>query len=154
MDKRTEIIKVLNKTIDLCEELCKFNKILVNDKTKNPTFNKFLKNCDKARKYLLQIKHEDLLVSIYNNIFKGKESVFSIAPSLINHKQIKYFDTVKGHKEFVELEKQALEEEKVKFEEAQKQREEISKAKAEGKEIQFVYKNGKMQPVIVNNNDK
>lgn len=150
---KTEIIKILNKIIDVSEELTIFNKSLVKDPNERTKFNKFLKLCQQAREYLPTIKHEDVLVSLYRNIVCGKESVYTMCPALICHKATRHFDTEKGHAEFLKLEKVAREEEKKAAEEIAKKRETIKIAKEQGKKLDFIVKDGKMEQVVVDTKD-
>jgi len=72
-----------------------------------------------------------------------------MCPSLICHKATKHFDTEKGFAEFLKLEKQGKKEDLEKATEFRKNQELLANAKKEGKELQFVYKDGKMQQVFV-----
>ena len=150
---KTEIIKILNKIIDVSEELTIFNKTLVKDPKERTKFNKFLKLCQQAKEYLPTIKHEDVLESLYRNIVCGKESVYTMCPALICHKATRHFDTEKGHEEFLKLEKVAREEEKKAAEEIAKKRENMKLAKEQGKNLDFIVKDGKMEQVVVDTKD-
>lgn len=149
MGKRESVINILIRIIDVAEEMAIFNKTLVKDSKKRKSFNKFLKMCENAKEYLPTIKHDEVLFSIYNNIVHGKEALYTMCPSLIMHKATRHFDTEKGFKEFIKLENQGKKEEIKQQEEFRKKQELLAKAKKEGKELQFVYKDGKMQQVIV-----
>ena len=150
---KTEIIKILNKIIDVSEELTIFNKSLIKDPKERTKFNKFLKLCQQAREYLPNIKHEDVLTSLYRNIVCGKESVYTMCPALICHKATRHFDTEKGHAEFLKLEKVAREEEKKAAKEIAKKRETMKIAKEQGKNLDFIVKDGKMEQVVVDTKD-
>lgn len=150
MNKREHIINILNRIIDVAVEMAKFNKTLIADKQKRTKINKYIKMCEKAKDRLLTIKHEEVLYSIYENVAgKSKISLYTMCPSLIMHKATKHFDTDKGFKEFLKLEEIGKKEEIAKAEEIRKNQEIIAQAKKEGKEVEFVYKDGKMQQIIV-----
>lgn len=151
MTKKEHEIAIINKIIDLNELLLAYNKTLTNDKEIRKGYNKFGKQCIKAREYLPKIKHEDVIHSIYKNLILGKEAVYTLAIALLNHKKTKFFDTAKGHKEFVVQEKEYYEKLKLQQEQAAKNKEIFEKAKQEGKKVEYLMKDGKMQPVIVDN---
>lgn len=146
---REKIICVLYKVIDVAIAMCDYNKSLTKDKIARQKLNKFAKMCEKAKEYLPTIKHDDVLYGIYKNVIIGKEPVYTMCPSLILHKATKHFDTEKGHKEYVKLEKVAKEEEIKANEKLKDKQKAVAKAKSEGKDVEYVYKDGKMQQVIV-----
>lgn len=149
MDKVKELKNVLDWFILANIQLVKYHKAMCKDPTQRPQFNKFLKTCDKARENLRNLKHEELLISLYNNLFSGKEAMFTLIPALIANKQTKYFDTDKGFKVFLEMEEQAKKEYAEKMEKQRKTAEEVEKAKKEGKDVEMVFENGELKPFIV-----
>lgn len=146
---REKIISVLNRIIDVAIAMCDLNKTLTNDKVARQKLNKFAKMCEKAKEYLPTIKHDEVLFGIYKNVVTGKESLYTMCPSLILHKATKHFDTEKGFKEYLKLEKVAAEEEKKAAEKILEKQKAVANAKQEGKNVEFVYKDGKMEQVVV-----
>lgn len=154
MTKREHINAILSEIIQVSILLCDYNKSLTKDAEKRKKLNKYRKICLKASEQLYHFKHDEVVYSIYKNVVVGKEALFTMCPSLINHKASKYFDTDKGFKEFLKLEEQSAIEEKKAQEEILKKQKSIENAKKDGGKLDFVMKNGKLEPVIVKEEKK
>lgn len=151
MTKKEHQIKIINKLIELNELLVDYNKTLTNDPQIRKTYNLYKKKCAKSKENLLNIKNEDVLDSVYKNLFYGKEPIYTLAIALLTSKKIKFYDSKKGHKVFLELEedyKNKVIKEQKKVAENNKV---VEEAKKNGKKVEFLVKDGKMQPVIVDN---
>lgn len=139
------IIKLLETSIAISE----FHKAnALNDKN-IAICDKHIRSCKKALRKVKEIKHEDIVNSLFKTLTANAMQLFIFAPQLINSKQVKIWDTTKkGYDEFLYLEEEArkINEEKEKQRLADKQA--IEKAKAEGKKVDLIYKDGQMRPVI------
>ncbi len=113
------------------------------------TFNKLINHTIKSMELVRNIKHEDILVNIYNSFIHGHEA-FYIALSESVYKNVKRWDTTAiGYQEFKKLEKEAIEKTDKETEEKKKIAETIKKAKEEGKKIEYMFVDGHIKPVIV-----
>ena len=112
---------------------------------------KFISESKKAQNLINSIRHYEILVSLYNTFINGKETYFATLCKTINSKNtiIKWDRTEKGFKEFVALESEAKARSKKEYEKKLAQQEAIKKAKEEGKKVEMVYVDGKLQPRIV-----
>lgn len=146
----------INKVKDIIIAMLKVNianlefQMSVSDvKEHKRTFKKLINHTIKAMELVRNIKHNEIVSSIYNSFVHGHEA-FYIALSESIYKNVKSWDTTeKGYKEFQELEKSAIEKSDEELREKQEMAETIKKAKAEGKKIEFLYKDGRIRPVIV-----
>jgi len=149
--QKERLKKVLKDLLELNIDLMSLHLTLTNDKKSLATLKKSIKNAKKALDILPHIKHIEILQSLYDTIILGKEHYFVLLASLILKGKIDYWDnSEKGFAEFMELEMNARTKSKEEREEAIKIREQIAKAKAEGKNVELMYKDGKIIPVIVN----
>lgn len=139
------IIKLLETSISISE----FHKANALNEKNIAICNKHIRECKKAIRNLPNIKHDDIVNSLFKTLTANSMQLFILSPSIVNSKQIKSWDnTKKGYDEFLYLEEEArkINEEKEKQRLADK--EAIEKAKAEGKKVDLVYENGRMKPVI------
>ena len=81
MTKREHIIAILTEITYVAEKMCDFNKTLTDNAEYRKKLNKFKKMCVSAREYLPTIKHDELIISLYNNIVTGKEPIYSVISS-------------------------------------------------------------------------
>lgn len=126
-----------------------FQKSVSDVKEHKKTFNKLINHSIKSMELVRNIKHEDILVNIYNSFIHGHEA-FYIALSESVYKNVKRWDTTAiGYKEFKELEKEAIEKTDKETVEKKKLAETIKKAKEEGKKIEYMFVDGHIKPVIV-----
>lgn len=133
------------------EKIMVFHKTLTEDKKAIQVINKSIKQSRKAIEIISQVKHIEILNSLYNALVSGKENYFALFGSVILAKNnvVKWDTTEKGFQEFLRLEAEAKAKSKKEYEEKLKQQEMIKKAKEEGKKIEYAYKDGKLQPLIV-----
>lgn len=126
-----------------------FQKSVSDVKEHKKTFTKLINHSIKSMELVRNIKHEDILVNIYNSFVHGHEA-FYIALSESVYKNVKRWDTTdKGYQEFKELEKEAIEKTDKEIAEKKKLAETIKKAKEEGKKIEYMFVDGHIKPVIV-----
>lgn len=147
--KRKQITKIITKLLETNIEIMTFYKhMAVDDKSKR-VCTKSIKQSKLAIEKLQHVNHLEILVSIYNALISGKEFVFVSGASLICSKNFDYWDkTEEGFKKFMELEKEAKEEHEQKIKEQEQEKEAIAKAKEDGKEIENVLVDGKIQTVV------
>ena len=146
----------LNKIKDIVIAMLKvnianleFQKSVSSVKEHRNTFNKLINHSIKSMELVRNIKHEDILVNIYNSFVHGHEA-FYIALSESVYKNVKRWDTtISGYKEFKKLEKEAIEKTDKEMQEKKELAETIKKAKAAGKKIEYMFIDGHIKPVIV-----
>lgn len=153
LKQRELIIKCIKSVISTNLEILALHKtIFKNNKESMSAIEKNIRISKKALRNINEIKHIEILRSIYQNIISGKEAIFALAPVLINSKKCKYWDTTKkGFAEFMELEREANEIAKKKYEEQVKEQQMVEQAKKEGKKVEYVYDNieKRNKPLIV-----
>lgn len=112
---------------------------------------KFINQSRKAITIINSVMHYEILISLYNTFVNGKETYFMTLCKTINNKKtiVRWDRTQKGFKEFIALEAEAKAKGKAEYEKKMKEKELIEKAKKEGKKIEMVYADGKLQPRIV-----
>lgn len=150
--KRKYLINIIRKVLETNIELMTYYKAMASDEKSKRVCSKSIKNSKTAIEKLGLVKHNEILVSLYNAIVAGKEVIFVSAGSLICSKQFDHWDkTEKGFKEFLALEEQNKKEFQAKVDEQQKQQEMIKKAKEEGKKVEMVYdpKTKTTKPMII-----
>lgn len=150
--KREKLENAINCYLDTNIALWEVHKTLTKDQKARAIIDKAIRQSRKAKKILTSIKHDEIVLSLFNTLFNGKEAMFVLAGSLLNSKQLAHWDnTEKGFKEFVELEKKGIEEAKAEQERKKSEMDAIAKAKAEGKKIDYVYdpKTKKTKAVIM-----
>lgn len=129
-----------------------YQKSMTNVKKYKNSFTTMILHTNKAISLIRNCKHFDILADLYNAFVAGRETFF-IALSESVYKNVEKWDTEEGHKEFIELQKDAIEKSNAEEEEKKKIVETIQKAKEEGKKIQFVYDKGKITPVAVTDDE-
>ena len=147
--KRKHIVQILKKVMEANIELMTYYKLLATDDKSKRVCSKSIRQSKKAIEKLDHTKHIEILVSLYNTIISGKENIFVVCGSLICSKQFDRWDkTDKGFQEFLKLEEKAQTKQQEENEEKVKNAEIVRKAKEEGKEIDMVYVDGKIKPVV------
>ena len=128
-----------------------FQLTLTDDPNEQKGLKKFIRDSEKAIKIIDGIVHYEILVSLYNTFLNGKETYFTTLCKTINNKNtiVKWDRTEKGFKLFQKLESDARAKSKEEYEKKLAQQEMIKKAKEEGKKVEMVYVDGKLQPRIV-----
>ena len=147
--RQKQIVKILTKLLETNIEIMTFYKHLAVDDKSKRTCSKSIRQSKKAIEKLQHVQHLEILVSIYNTLIGGKEFVFVSGASLICSKNFDYWDkTEKGFKEFIELEHQAKVEQEQKLKEQHEKDIALKKAKEEGKDIEHVLVDGKIQTLV------
>ena len=147
--RQKQIVKILTKLLETNIEIMTFYKHLAVDDKSKRTCSKSIRQSKKAIEKLPHVQHLEILVSIYNTLIGGKEFVFVSGASLICSKNFDYWDkTEKGFKEFIELEHQAKVEQEQKLKEQHEKDIALKKAKEEGKDIEHVLVDGKIQTLV------
>lgn len=146
MDQLKSVIKsLLLSSI----EIMKFHLLNCDDEKLEKVLRKSISQSKRAIYIVERITHIEILTSLYNTFVFGKENYFVVIGASICKSVKKWDTTKKGFDEFLSLEEEnkqiALE--KAKLEE--EKREKIRKAKEEGKKIEMVFKNGKLEPVVI-----
>lgn len=140
-------ISMLNTNIAIMQ----FQLTLTDKKEDIKGLKKFIRDSVTAQEIIGSVSHYEILVSLYNTFINGKETYFATLCKTINNKKtIKRWDrTQKGFKEFIALESEAKARSKAEYEKKVAQQEAIKKAKEEGKQVEMVFVDGKLQPRIV-----
>lgn len=128
-----------------------FQLTLTNKQEEIKGIKKLMKQCEQAQNIIAGINHIEILISLYNSFIAQKESYYVMLSATINRKKLinRWDKTEKGFKEFVAMENEARAKSKQDFEERQKMQELMQQAKEQGKKVEMVYKDGKLQPTIV-----
>lgn len=131
--------------------IMQFQLTLTDDPKDKKGLKKFIKDSEKAIEIVTSITHYEILVSLYNTFLYGKETYFATLCKTINNKNtiVKWDRTEKGFKLFQKLESDAKARSKEEYEKKLKEQEMIKKAREEGKKVEMVYVDGKLQPRIV-----
>jgi len=140
---------IISSMIFVTRQIIVFQKENDSDKSHNKTYDKLLRHCKSAERLVWNCQHIEILASLYNSFVSGKEQYYVILAESI-YKNVKRWDTTKaGFEEFLRLDEEA----RIKFneerEERERQQEIIKKAREEGKKIDFVFENGKLIPVVI-----
>lgn len=147
--KRKFLINIIRKILETNIELMTYYKHYATDEKSKRVCSKSIRQTKKSLEKLPNIKHIEILQSLFNAVVSGKEIIFVSAGSLVGGKNVEKWDsTKKGFEEFKKLEEEAVKKAKEKAEEEQKERELIAQAKADGKQVEMVYINGKLRPMI------
>lgn len=138
---------MLNTNIAIME----FQLTLTDDPNEQEGLKRFIKMSNKAIEIISQVNHYEILVSLYNTFVNGKETYFATLCKTICLKNTitKWDRTEKGFKLFLELENQAKAKSQEEYNKRIEQQEMIKKAKEEGKKVEMVLVDGKIQPRIV-----
>ena len=145
-------INIMIKIMETGIEIATMRKNLTKDEKFKASCDKVIRQNKKAIRYLPSIKHEDIIVSLYNSFVTRTEvAVFGLLAPVVNHKNTHRWDnTEDGYKEFLALEEEA----KKRMEEKRKENEEKMKkfadAKARGDKIEMMYNPNtkKLEPII------
>lgn len=142
------LINLLKTEISLMEYM---RKLSVCNKEKY-VCNKAIKQARNSINVVKDIKHGEILLSLYNVFIKHNVGLFATAGAIIGSKQtLKWDNTEEGFKEFLELENEAIAQRKKEQEDRNHDREIIKKAKEQGKQIEFVLIDKKLRPVVKEN---
>lgn len=149
--QKARLKRIFWNMLDTNISIMQFQLTLTDNEEDIKGLKKFISESKKAQNLIGSIRHYEILVSLYNTFINGKETYFATLCKTINSKNtIKKWDrTAKGFKEFVALESEAKARSKEEYEKKLAQQEAIKKAKEEGKKVEMVYVDGKLQPRIV-----
>ncbi len=154
MTQREHLQKIFTKLLESEIEILQFQKSISKSQKDKDGLNKMINHGRKAIKTICDLKHTEILVSLYNSFISQKETYFVMIEKTVNSKKTKYWDTTKkGFQEFLKLEVQAKAQTDKEIEERKKQQGAIAKAKADGKKVEMIYKDGKLKPVIVEDSE-
>lgn len=131
--------------------IMEFQKTLTDKEEEIKTIKKVINLSKKALDVISNVQHFEILVSLYNSFINGKESYYVTLIRTITLKTtIQRWDkSKKGFDEFLKMEIAAKSKSEQELKERQEQAEFIKKAQQEGKKIDFAFKDGKIQPVVV-----
>jgi len=150
--KINNLKSLISSMIIVAQKIIEFQQDNDNDPKHKNTYTKLLRHCKSAYNLVWSCQHIEILASLYNSFVSGKEQYYIILTESI-YKNVKKWDTTKkGFEEFLELDRQAREKYNEERDERIKQQEMIKKAREEGKKIDFVFENGKLIPVVLEEN--
>lgn len=153
-DVKKNMVAILTKLLELSIEVMNLYKIIASDDKSREVCQKAIRNGKKALKIIPNVRHVEILYSIYNTLIGGKENMFALSGTIICSKQLQRWDTTEeGFLEFQELEKEAQLKQKERNEEQQNYRKVMEEAKKQGKKVELVYENGKAKPIIIEDNN-
>ena len=146
--------RLKNVFINLLEteiSLMLLHKTLTNDEKALKIVAHKIQQAKKSIRIISEIKHIEILRSLYDSFLGGKEVFFAYIPSTLtaNNDIRRWDNSEKGFQEFLKLDAEAKAKSKKEYEERLKQQEMLKKAQEQGKKIEYVMKDGKMQPFIV-----
>lgn len=149
--QKANLKKIFFTMLETNIEIMRFQITLTDDKNEIKGLKKFIRDSEKAIEIVTSITHYEILVSLYNTFISGKETYFTTLCKTINNKNtiVKWDRTEKGFKLFQKLESDAKARSKAEYEKKMQEQEMIRKAKEEGKKVEMVYVDGKLQPRIV-----
>ena len=149
--QKARLKSVFISMLETNSAIMRFQLTLTDDKNDIKGIKKFIKNSQKAIEIISGVNHYEILVSLYNTFISGKETYFCALEKTINRKDtiVKWDRTKKGFDLFLKLESDAKAKSKEEYEKKLKQQEMIRKAKEEGKKVEMVFVDGKLQPHIV-----
>lgn len=112
---------------------------------------KLIQDSKKAIETINNVQHYEILVSLYNSFINSKETYFVLfVKTVISKNTISRWDkSEKGFKDFLETEQKARAKSEQEAKENAEKQELIRKAREEGKKIEMIYRDGKLQPTIV-----
>ena len=142
--------KALSSLIETTIAIMEFNLTLVKEEKDIQITKKLIRDGKKAIETISGIKHNEILVDLYNSFIVGNMPFFVAATRTMSMpKKIKHWDTEKGFKDFIKAQEKAFEQCDKELEEKKNEREFVEKAKAEGKNVELMYHKGKIKPVVV-----
>lgn len=142
--------KALSSLIETTIAIMEFNLTLVKEEKDIQVTKKLIRDGKKAIETISSIKHNEILVDLYNSFIVGNMPFFVAATRTMSMpKKIKHWDTEKGFKDFIKAQEKAFAQCDKELEEKKKEREFVEKAKAEGKNVELMYHKGKIKPVVV-----
>lgn len=150
--KQKELLKkIFTRMLETNIEIMNFQMTLAKTSEELKGLKGFIKQTEKAIKLIQGVRHYEILVSLYNTFVNKKETYYMALCKTINSKEtiVKWDRTEKGFKLFQQLENEARAKSKEEYEKKLAQQEMIKKAKEDGKKVEMVYIDGKLEPRIV-----
>lgn len=142
---KSVLISLLSTEIALFE----FERTLLTDEKDIQACKNLIQKGKKAQEIIANVEHTDILSSLFNSWFAGKETYYLSLAVTIN-KDVRRFDkTKKGYQEFLIKEKEARAKYEEEREEQIRNKAIIEKARAEGKKVEMTLVNGKVVPIVV-----
>lgn len=151
-DVQKELLKcVFTNLIDTTKHVLRFQLTLTDNPKEIEGIRQLIRHCDKSKLIIRDIEHIEILISLYNSFIAMKENYYVVfSETVANKKKITRWDkTKKGFKEFMELESKAIAQTQKELEQKKKEQEMIANARAQGKKVEMILKDGKLKPVIV-----
>lgn len=143
---KTMLIKLLETTNAIME----FNLTLMDKEQDIKITKKMIRYGKKAIEIVNNVKHNEILVDLYNSFIVNNMAFFVSATRVMSQKnKIAYWDSDKGFKDFIKEREIAFAKCDKELEEKKKEQEMIEQAKAQGKNVELMYKDGKIKHVIV-----
>ena len=126
-----------------------YQKSVSKVKKHRQTFDNLIEHTNKSISLIRNCKHYDIIADLYNSFVGGKET-FYIALSECVYKNVEKWDTSEeGYQEFIRLQKEAIEKSNAEEEEKQRMKETFENARKQGKKVEWMYADGHIKPVIV-----
>lgn len=131
--------------------IMRFNLTMTDKKEDIKITKKLIKMSKRSIEIINSIKHNDILVDLYNSFVSGNMPLFvAFVRTVSLPRKVKYWDnSEKGYKAFLKAREEAVAKSEEELNEKRKENERIQKARAEGKNVELMYKNGKVKYVIV-----
>ena len=149
--QKVKLKRLFCSIIDTNVNVMDFQLTLTDKEEEIKGLKHFIKESKKAKEIINSVVHFEILASLYNSFLNGKESYFlSFVRTVIRKDTIVKWDrTKKGFIEFQQKEIEARAKSEQEIKDKMAMQEMIRKAKEEGKKIEMVYVDGKLQPTIV-----
>lgn len=141
---------MLIKLLETTNAILEFNLTLMSQEKDIKITKKLIQDGKKAITTIENVRHNEILVDLYNSFIVNNMAFFVSATRVMSSpNKIKRWDTEKGFKEFLKEREIAFAKCDKELEEKKKEQEMVEKAKAEGKNVELMYKDGKIKHVIV-----
>ena len=148
--QNTRLKNILVSLLSTTNAIMEFNLTLVKEEKDIKITKKLIRDGKKAISIVQNVKHNEILVDLYNSFVLNNMPFFVAATRVMsNPVKIKHWDTEKGFKDFIKERELAFAKCDKELEEKKKEEEMIKKAKAEGKNVELMYKDGKVKYVVV-----
>jgi len=149
--QKQKIKAIFNALLDTNIAIMQFQMTLTSDKNDIKGIKDLIRDSWKAKEIINSVVHYEILVSLYNTFLNNKETYFMTLCKTVNNKKTiqKWDRTEKGFQMFLTLENEAKAKSKEEYEKLVQQQEMIKQAKEQGKKIEMVLVDGKLQPRIV-----
>lgn len=148
--QKEHLKSILTNLIMTTNAILEFNLTLMTQEKDIEITKKLIKDGKKAIKIVRNVTHIEILADIYNSFVGNNMAYFVSATRVISQpNKIKKWDTEKGFQDFLKEREIAMAKYDKEIEEKRKEREMVEKARAEGKNVELMYKDGKVKYVVV-----